>query len=162
MASNKGLPHFTHQARRALMFAQEEAADLRQSDINTGHILLGLLRDEGDFAGRALHDAGLTAGQVRAAIAAISQPGASAEGGNFDLASDTKHLMERTVKEVQRTNDPGVGTIHLLRALLRQPESTALDILRGLGIEPQDVLRSADELMRGPDSPSSPPLTGGN
>ena len=47
------LEGFTEEAREAIARAQEETARLGHGQANTGHLLLGLLRDGGGVAARA-------------------------------------------------------------------------------------------------------------
>jgi len=59
---------FTTAAREAVVRARQEAQDLHHPYIGTEHVLIGLLGDGTSVAGRVLHDAGVTAPQVRAEV----------------------------------------------------------------------------------------------
>ena len=59
-----GMERFTQRARRVLSLAHQEAERLRQTNINTEHLLLGLMREEGGVAGRVLRDLGLETERV--------------------------------------------------------------------------------------------------
>ena len=54
-----GMERFTQRARRVLSLAHQEAERLRQSQISTEHLLLGLIQEDGGIAGRVLRDLGL-------------------------------------------------------------------------------------------------------
>jgi ATP-dependent Clp protease ATP-binding subunit ClpC len=55
--------------KRALAFAEEEADQLSHKRIGTGHVLLGLLREEKCFAEEILHERGLRLALTREALA---------------------------------------------------------------------------------------------
>src|SRR6266487_3078340 len=56
---------FTERARKAMVLAQEEARNLQHNYIGTEHLLLGLLREGGGIAARALNNLGVEVVQAR-------------------------------------------------------------------------------------------------
>ena len=61
---------FSDEARQAVVLAQEEAVDLRHGWIGTEHLLLGVLRADGDGA-RLLNDVGVELASVREDVVAM-------------------------------------------------------------------------------------------
>ena len=59
----------SHESKRALAYAAEEAERLEQTKIGTGHLLLGLLREEGCAAAEVLRGHGLQLSQAREEVA---------------------------------------------------------------------------------------------
>src|SRR5262249_30252112 len=59
---------FGAEGRRMLTFAREEAERLGHRDISTGHLLLGILRDESSRAAVMLTERGVRLDAVRAAL----------------------------------------------------------------------------------------------
>jgi ATP-dependent Clp protease ATP-binding subunit ClpC len=59
----------SHECKRVLAYAAEEAERLSHKHIGTEHLLLGLLREEKCFAAEILHERGLRLSQVREEIA---------------------------------------------------------------------------------------------
>ncbi len=59
----------SHEAQRALSYAEEEAQRLNQRQIDTEHLLLGLLREKTTFAAKLLKDHGVTLSEARQSIA---------------------------------------------------------------------------------------------
>ena len=53
-----GMERFTQRARRVLSLAHQEAERTHRSNIETEHLLLGLLEEEGGVAGRVLRELG--------------------------------------------------------------------------------------------------------
>ncbi|KAF4406427.1 MULTISPECIES: Clp protease N-terminal domain-containing protein [Streptomyces] len=72
---------FTRQARGVVVGAQEESRKLGHREIGSEHLLLALLAgDEQDEAAAALRRASVTAGDCRAAVAAVAGPGGDGLG----------------------------------------------------------------------------------
>jgi len=63
-----GMEHFTQRGRRVLALAHQEASRLRQSQICTEHLLMGLMLEEDGVAGRVLRDLGATTDRMREVI----------------------------------------------------------------------------------------------
>ncbi len=156
--ANKGMERFTQRARRVLSLAQEEAERLNHSHIGTEHLLLGLLKEEGGVAGRVLRELGLDTRRVEDLIVKMKKPEARPRTGQFDLTAGTKRVMELAIDEARRMGHHYIGTEHLLLALVRQPEGTAIEVLRRLGITPEEVRRQTNNVLRdSPVQPSQPP-----
>jgi len=153
--ANKGMERFTQRARRVLGLAQEEAERLNHAHIGTEHLLLGLLREEGGVAGRVLRELGLDPRRVEELVVKMKKPESRQRSGNFDLTAGTKRVMELAIDEARRMGHHYIGTEHLLLALVRQPEGTAIEVLRRLGITPEEVRRQTNNVLR--DSPVQPP-----
>jgi len=81
---------FTQAAREAVMRAQEEARDLRQSPIGTQHVLLALLADAtGPVAtAPALAERGVDARSVRAAVIRLVGPDPEPSTPAIDTTAD--------------------------------------------------------------------------
>ena len=62
----------SHECKRVLAYAAEEAERLSHKHIGTEHLLLGLLREEKCFASEILHERGLRLAQVREDISRAS------------------------------------------------------------------------------------------
>ncbi|MBC6954823.1 MAG: ATP-dependent Clp protease ATP-binding subunit [Chloroflexi bacterium] len=149
------MERFTQRARRVLGLAQEEAERLNHAHIGTEHLLLGLLREEGGVAGRVLRELGLDPRRVEELVVKMKKPESRQRSGNFDLTAGTKRVMELAIDEARRMGHHYIGTEHLLLALVRQPEGTAIEVLRRLGITPEEVRRQTNNVLR--DSPVQPP-----
>src|SRR5258708_30131827 len=60
----------SHESKRVLAYGAEEAERMKHRHIDTEHLLLGLLREEGCRAAQALREAGLQLSLLREQIAA--------------------------------------------------------------------------------------------
>ncbi|MGA2820768.1 MAG: ATP-dependent Clp protease ATP-binding subunit [Anaerolineales bacterium] len=149
MADN--LERFTQRARRVLSLAHQEAERLRHAKIGTEHLLLGLIREEGGVAGRVLRELGLEPERVQEMVERISLPGRG-EPEHIDLSSGTEQVLQLAIDEARRLGHHYIGTEHLLLGLVRQNEGAAIDVLRRLGVSPEQIRRQTRRVLQ--ESPS--------
>jgi ATP-dependent Clp protease ATP-binding subunit ClpC len=141
------MERFTQRARRVLSLAQEEAERLQHGQISTEHLLLGLMREEGGVAGRVLRELGLDQRRVEELVVRLTDSGSRAPGGTLDLSPGTKKVLELAVDEARRMGHHYIGTEHLLLGLVRQQDGVAIDVLRRLGISPEEVRRQTRRVL---------------
>ncbi|MBN1284969.1 MAG: ATP-dependent Clp protease ATP-binding subunit [Anaerolineae bacterium] len=147
------MERFTQRARRVLSLAQEEAERLQHNQIGTEHLLLGLMREEGGVAGRVLRELGLEIRRVEDLVERMSKASARISG-KLDLSVGTKKVLELAVDEARRMGHHYIGTEHLLLGLVRTNEGAAIDILKRLGVSPDQVRRQTRRVLQ--ESPSQP------
>ena len=141
------MERFTQRARRVLSLAQEEAERLQHGQISTEHLLLGLMREEGGVAGRVLRELGLDQRRVEELVVRLTDSGSRASTGALDLSPGTKKVLELAVDEARRMGHHYIGTEHLLLGLVRQQDGVAIDVLRRLGISPEEVRRQTRRVL---------------
>ena len=136
------MERFSQRARRVLSLAQEEAERLGSQTIDTDHMLLGLMREEGGLAARVLIGLGSQLVQVQALVEDRSGEEQERVGRvAADLSADTKKSLELAVDEARRLTHDYIRTEHLLLGLLRLPNSRAANILRQLDIDAEGIRR---------------------
>jgi len=153
-----GMERFTQRARRVLSLAHQEAERARQNNIGTEHLLLGLMDEEGGVAGRVLRDLGMTSDRVGEVVQRVSGTPASFDPNKIELAAETQQVLEFAVDEARRLGHHYIGTEHILLALVRA-ESTALEVLRRLGVTPDQIRRQTRRVLN-ESAPSSPTPAG--
>ncbi|HWQ84519.1 MAG TPA: ATP-dependent Clp protease ATP-binding subunit [Anaerolineales bacterium] len=141
------MERFTQRARRVLSLAHQEAERMRHSYIGTEHLLLGLIREEGGVAGRVLRELGLEADRVQEMVERLTQPG-DYQGTKLDLSPGTQQVLEYAVEEARRMGHHYIGTEHLLLGLVRYGEGVALDVLRKLGVTPEQIRRQTRRVLQ--------------
>ncbi len=157
MPNNK-MERFTQRARRVLSLAQEEAERLRHNYIGTEHLLLGLLREEGGVAGRVLRDLGLEQRRVEELVEELTRATARTTATTAELSPGTKRVLELAVDEARRMGHHYIGTEHLLLGLVRQSEGVAIDVLKRLGVSPEEVRRQTRRVLQeSPVQTNTPP-----
>ncbi len=142
------MERFTQRARRVLSLAQDEAERMQHNYIGTEHLLLGLIREEGGVAGRVLRDLGLDQRRVQDLVERMSRAGQRPPNSRLDLSPGTKKVLELAVDEARRMGHHYIGTEHLLLGLVRQPEGVAIDVLKRLGVSPEEIRRQTRRALQ--------------
>jgi ATP-dependent Clp protease ATP-binding subunit ClpC len=149
-----GMERFTQRARRVLSLAHQEAERARQNSIGTEHLLLGLMDEEGGVAGRVLRELGMTSERVREVVARVSGTPTTFDPDRIELAPETQQVLEYAVEEARRLGHHYIGTEHILLGLVRV-EATAMEVLRRLGVTPDQIRRQTRRVLN--ESASSSP-----
>jgi ATP-dependent Clp protease ATP-binding subunit ClpC len=152
------MERFTQRARKVLSLAHEEAERLRQPYINTEHLLLGLILEEGGVAGRALRDLGLDSDRVREVVEHLSGYGLQ-ESGIIELSTGAQQILEFAIEDARTLGHQFIGTEHLLLGLTRVTEGMALEVLKKLGVTPEQVRRQTRRIMQ--ENTNLPATAGG-
>ena len=141
------MERFTQRARRVLSLAHQEAERMRQNYIGTEHLLLGLIREDGGVAGRVLRELGLEADRVQEIVERLTGSGTS-PGGKIDLSPGTQQVLEFAVDEARRLGHHYIGTEHLLLGLIRYGEGVANDVLKKLGVTPEQIRKQTRRVLQ--------------
>jgi ATP-dependent Clp protease ATP-binding subunit ClpC len=138
----------SHECKKVLAFAAEEAERLSHKHIGTEHLLLGLLREEKCFAAEILHERGLRLTQVREEIARTTTEKAPASrpkessllgefsrdltqsaidgqldpliGRDYELERVIQILCRRTKNNPVLIGEPGVGKTAIVEGLAQK------------------------------------------
>ena len=134
---------FTERGQRALMRAQQEAAQLGRAYVGTEHLLLGVLSDPG-AASAVLK--GVTLDAVRQEIIQILGRGDdNSPIKTMVYTPRTKKVLEQSVREARDLKQNYVGTEHILLALMREREGVAAHVMIKMGM---DLNKAREELLR--------------
>lgn len=148
---------FTQRARRVVSLAQEAAQELENDAIDNGHLLMGLMREEGGVAGRVLRDLGADMAQMEAILKELSPPKPNISELPSALSPTAKQALELGVDEARRMGHHYIGTEHMLLGLVRQSEGVAIEILKRLNITPESIRRQTRRVLQeSPVQPSVP------
>ena len=141
------MERFTQRARRVLSLAHEEAEKLNHNHIGTEHLLLGLIREEGGVAGRVLRELGLAPARVKDVVERLTGVGRH-KGGRIVLAPGTEQVLQIAIEEARRMGHHYIGTEHLLLGLVHRGEGVGIDVLRRLGITPEQIRRQTRRILQ--------------
>jgi ATP-dependent Clp protease ATP-binding subunit ClpC len=153
-----GMERFTQRARKVLSLAHQEAERARNNYINTEHLLLGLMDEEGGVAGRVLRELGMTSDRVREVINRVSSVSPDFDPNRVELASGTHQVLEFAVEEARQLGHHYIGTEHILLGLVRV-EGTALEVLRRLGLYEDQIRRQTRRVLNENASVSPSPAS---
>lgn len=130
---------FTERARRAVYFAQEEAARCATFDVGTEHLLIGLVREHDTVAADVLMRMRIPASSILPRVLAQLTRGTEEDVGkdtHMQLTGDAKRSIDLAFEEAQSLGMDYIGTEHLLLGLIREEEGVGGRILVELGADP--------------------------
>jgi len=120
---------FTDRSRKVMQFANTEASRLNHSQVGVEHIILGLVKEGSGAAVFILRGFSINLVDIRLAIEAAFVEGPEAVAQvKLPLDSDAKQILENACAEALRLVHDGVGTEHLLIALMNLSENAASDL----------------------------------
>lgn len=146
---------FGEKARRVIFFARYEAGESGSPEIEPGHLLIGLLREDRELFDRLpidQPDASLFAQTVQSGL-----PEMPATPPSVDLALShaSKRTLAYSVEEAERLASKTVDTIHVLLGLLRE-DTAVSERLQASGLTVEDLRTHALASKREDESrPSS-------
>ncbi len=157
---------FTKPARQVIDAAAEAASELHHSYIGTEHLLIGLAEVEGSASKRVLNSRGVTSEGVRNMISKSITTTAGVIVSDADSYTPrAEAVIDGAAFEADRYKANQIGTEHLLIALLKQEDSTAVRIISGMGANRQkifaDILAAMGEDVRKHKSELGPDKTPG-
>ncbi len=141
------MERFTQRARRVLSLAHEEAERLHHNYIGTEHLLMGLMLEEGGVAGRILRELGLETARVKEMVERLTGVGRHTSG-RIELAPATEQVLQVAIEEARRMGHHYIGTEHLLLGMVRQGEGVGIEVLRRLGITPEQIRRQTRRILQ--------------
>ncbi|MCV3214724.1 ATP-dependent Clp protease ATP-binding subunit [Plectonema radiosum NIES-515] len=134
--------HFTSEAIRVIMLAQEEARRLGHNFVGTEQILLGLMGEGTGVGAKVLTELGVTLKDARREVEKIIGRGTGFVPPEIPFTPKVKSLFEQSFKEARSLGHNYINTEHLLLGLTEAGEGVAAKVLQNLGVELQSV-RSA-------------------
>ena len=148
---------FTDAARAVVVSASTEARDLKHGRIGTEHVLLGLFHSQGDVAGQALAQLGITAKMVRADVISIIGVGEDVPTGHIPFSRRAKKVLELALREALQLSHNYIGTEHILLAIEREADGVAARILATHIEDMQDIRRTVKALIANTQPGTAPP-----
>ncbi|MDN7247476.1 ATP-dependent protease ATP-binding subunit ClpC [Planococcus shenhongbingii] len=125
---------FTQRAQKVLQLAQEEAIRMKHESIGTEHILLGLIREGGGIAAKALEAIEVNTQLIEEGVKELVGVGEKDVGPIVHYTPRAKKVIELSVDESRKLGHSYIGTEHLLLALIREGEGVAARVLGNAGV----------------------------
>lgn len=122
-------PRFTEQSRLAILHAQLEAEARHSLDVDTEHLLLGLLCEPTTAGATILREQGVTPEAVRALMPPEMGP-RDVPAGEARLTGASKRALELCADEARMLGDGFIGTAHLAIGLARVQRGGGAPILQ--------------------------------
>ena len=143
--------HFTSEAIRVIMLAQEEARRLGHNFVGTEQILLGLMGEGTGVAAKVLAELGVTLKEARREVEKIIGRGSGFVPPEIPFTPKVKSLFEQSFREAHGLGHNYINTEHLLLGLTEAGEGVAAKVLQNLGVD-LPVIRSAVMKRLGEDT----------
>jgi ATP-dependent Clp protease ATP-binding subunit ClpA len=126
-------------ARRAIFFAHYEASQFGSPNIETEHLLLGLLH-EAHTADRRFLGSEISRESIREEIKAHKvMCERTSIGLDLPFTNECKRALAYAAEEAHRLGNKHIGTEHLLLGLLREEDSFAARMLQRRGVELEQI-----------------------
>src|SRR5260370_40162823 len=124
---------YTEKARRVIFFARYEASNYGSTEIDTEHLLLGILRETTHV--RKMLPPG-AAEAIRAQIDARTPERLKVPTSvDLPLSDASKRILKYGMEEAERLNHRHIGTEHLFLGLLREKGCLAAELLEPFGVK---------------------------
>ena len=140
---------FTDRARRVLVLAQDEARMLNHDHFGTEHILVGLIREGGGVAAKALESSNIYLDDVREQMQPIVERGQVTSNGSILFTSHAKSVLEFSLSEAMMLGHDYIDTEHILLGLIRGGEGVAMQVLVKLKADPNMVRQKVIQILAG-------------
>jgi ATP-dependent Clp protease ATP-binding subunit ClpC len=141
---------YTEKARRVIFFARYEASQFGSPNIETEHMLLGLIREDKALTKRFLRARHSTLESIRRQVEGHTTIRESVSTSvDLPLSDECKRVLAFAAGEAEVLGHKHIGTEHLLLGLLREETCFAAEILRERGVQldaiRQDLSRIAHQ-----------------
>ncbi|MFT7839326.1 Clp protease N-terminal domain-containing protein [Saccharothrix sp. BKS2] len=145
-----GLSQFTERTRAVVALAVRRAREARAADVDTEHLLHGLLAEGTNLALHVLRAMEVDPAHVARALSDASpEPGASDTPSATRFSGPAANAVELTVTEALALGHNYVGCEHLLLGLVGEPDGTAGHALRELGVDLRTARRTVVAALTG-------------
>ncbi|HEY0701556.1 MAG TPA: Clp protease N-terminal domain-containing protein [Candidatus Acidoferrales bacterium] len=138
---------YTESARRVIFFARYEASQFGTPTIEAEYLLLGLLRENSSFASRLFGERKELESLRLEIEKRVTKSTPLPTSVEIPLSLQSKNILHMATEEAERLGSSGIGTEHLLLALLKEKASFVAQILEKHGIEAKKV---EDEIAKTP------------
>ncbi|WP_210471108.1 ATP-dependent Clp protease ATP-binding subunit [Sporosarcina sp. 6E9] len=145
---------FTQRAQKVLQLAQEEAIRMKHESIGTEHILLGLIREGGGIAAKALEAIDVSFVTIEEGVNKLVGSGTKDVGPIVHYTPRAKRVIELSVDESRKLNHSYIGTEHILLALIREGEGVAARVLSNAGVSLNKARQQVLQLLGTTESSS--------
>jgi ATP-dependent Clp protease ATP-binding subunit ClpC len=131
---------FTEKARRVMFFARYEASQFGAESIQSGHLLLGLLRESEKTSTQLLDRMGVQTSVLRERLISALTPRdkkitPSSTSIDIPMEEEVKRILQHATAESSKLNHKHVGAEHLLLGMLKEEQCLAGRLLREMGAD---------------------------
>jgi ATP-dependent Clp protease ATP-binding subunit ClpC len=142
---------FTNQAKQVLSDSQQILKRYNHTQLDTEHLLLALLEQEGGVASRILDIAGINGdalvGNVERELGKRPQvSGGGADQAQIYITPNTQRVFDRAWEVAQRFGDTYIASEHLLLAIIEDDNTEAAQLCKSAGLSAESVLQALQQI----------------
>ena len=141
----------TERAQKVLAYAQEEAITLKNSNIGTEHLLLGLVKEREGIAAKVLASFNIDEQRVNEEVHNLINTGTE-KASSIHYTPRAKKVIELSMDEARKLHHNFVGTEHLLLGLIRESEGVAARVLANLDLNITKARAAVIKMLGNPES----------
>lgn len=128
---------FTDRATAAVGAACKEARRAADDEVNSAHLVLGLLSEPRSVAAKAIVEgSGMPINAVRQAVNEMLPPPLRKPPKQVPFSNDSKLALDATLRATLRLGQNFVGTEHILLGILEEYEGLGGQALLRMGVDP--------------------------
>jgi ATP-dependent Clp protease ATP-binding subunit ClpC len=155
---------FTHAAKEIVADSQQILRRYKHNQLDTEHLLLAMLEQEGGVAGRVLAGMGVDTKKLIAEVERNlgRRPQVEVSGGDTQqiyITPNISRVFDKAWEICQRFGDQFVATEHLLLAILEDGQTDAARLLTQAGADVEKALRAL-QAIRGSHQVTDPAAEG--
>ncbi|TFB11946.1 ATP-dependent chaperone ClpB [Candidatus Marinimicrobia bacterium MT.SAG.3] len=134
---------FTIRAQESFRRAQELAAEFRNPELKSGHLLMAMLTDEKNTAIAIISKLGISVKEVNESIEGVLSKLPKATGGGIgepQLSKELDGILNSALEESKALKDEYISNEHLIIAMAESNSSSVKSELNRLGITKESIL----------------------
>ncbi|KAG2487970.1 hypothetical protein HYH03_013410 [Edaphochlamys debaryana] len=131
------------------MIAQAEAKAFGHMEVNTEHILLGLVAEE-SLSKNGYLNSGVSSERAKAAVEALfGRKRAVSHGESIPFSREVRKMFEAATHECKRSNVNWISPEHILIAMLAMPDCNGKRVLHSLSADVEGLKMEAAKRLKG-------------
>ncbi len=134
--------HFSKEAVKVIMLAQDEARRLGHNLVGSEQVLLGLIGENTSVAAKVLNDLGINIKNARVEVEKIIGRGSRTVGAEIPFTPKMKRVFDKSFAAARQLGDNFIAPEHLLLGLIEDGEGVATKVIENLGVDTAEA-RSA-------------------
>ncbi|GIL61397.1 hypothetical protein Vafri_15861 [Volvox africanus] len=140
---------FTERSIKTVMIAQAEAKAFGHNEVNTEHILLGLVAEE-SLSKNGYLNSGVTPERAKATVEAIfGRKRPVSHGESIPFSREVRKMFEAATHECKRSNVNWISPEHILLAMLAMSDSNGKRVLHSLSVDVEGLKAEASKRLKG-------------
>jgi len=142
------LNKFTIRSQQAIQQAQTIAVGLGQQQVETGHLLKGLMEVDKDVTPFLLKKLNVNTATLLAALDRIVNGYPKVQGGDVVLSRQSAQVLNKALNSLKEFGDEFASVEHLLIGLVEGSDNVA-QLLKDGGVNRKDLIEAIKELRKG-------------